>query len=194
MDGAQIPLDDGDGQSGLLSERGDQTDQVDTQALLAQHDTVQLRRGNAAASASRTIPGDVDVLGNFRRNLGQLDDLPSALGPAAGQLGSAVGAVVHQMLHPSGGCHATAGKAVGPPLARSFGLGRFPVGFGFETGHPPGATGFGPPFQLGNPSLQALVDRLLPGYDGPLPYDDGDERIAVSGGQVDFRIHTRYMT
>ncbi len=84
MDGAQIPLDGANGQSGLLSQRGDQTDQVDTHALLAHHHAVQLRRGHAAASAPRTIPGDVDVLGNFRRNLGQLDDLPRALGPAAG--------------------------------------------------------------------------------------------------------------
>ena len=194
MDGAQIPLDDGDGQSGLLSERGNQTDQVDTHALLAHHHAVHLCRGNAAASAPRTIPGDVDVLGNFRRNLGQVDDLPRALGPATGQQRSAVGTVVHHMLHPTGGCHATAGKAVGPGLAWRFGLGRFLAGFGFDTGHPPGATGFGPPFQLSNPLLQALDDGLLSGYDGLLPYDDGDEHIAVSSGQVDFRIHTRYMT
>ena len=35
MDGAQIPLDGANGQSGLLSERGDQADQVDPQTLLA---------------------------------------------------------------------------------------------------------------------------------------------------------------
>ncbi len=56
--------------SRALPQRGNQTDQVDTQTLLAHHHTVQLRRGHAAAAASRTIPGDVDVLGNFRRNLG----------------------------------------------------------------------------------------------------------------------------
>ncbi len=187
MDGAQIPLDGANGQSGLLSERGDQADQVDPQTLLAHHHVVQLRWGQTAASASWTIPGDIDVLGNLRRNLGQLDDLPSALGPAAGQRGSAIGAALHHMLHPSRGRHATAGKAVGPTLAWSLALGRYPAGLGFQTGHPPGTAGFGRPFQLGNPFLQALDDGLLSGY-------DGDEHIAVSGGQVNFRIHTRYMT
>ncbi len=145
MDGAQIPLDGANGQSGLLPQRGDQADQVDTQALLAQHHAIQLRGGNAAAAASRTIPGDVDVLGNFRRNLGQVDDLPRALGPATGQLRSAVGTVVHHMLHPTGGRHATAGKAVGPGLAWRFGLGRFLAGFGFETRHPRAPPGLARP-------------------------------------------------
>ena len=37
------------------------------------------------------------------------------------------------------------------------------------------------------PILQPLDHDLLTGY-------DGDEHITVSGGQVNFRIHTRYMT
>ena len=48
MDGAQIPLDGANGQSGLFPQRGNQADQVDAQALLAQHHTVQLRWGNAS--------------------------------------------------------------------------------------------------------------------------------------------------
>ena len=94
MHGVQIPLDDSNGQSGL-PQRGDQA----RFAVLAQHHAVQFRWGQTAASASWTIPGDIDVLGNFRRNLGQLDDLPSALGPTAGQLGSAVGAALHHVFH-----------------------------------------------------------------------------------------------
>lgn len=56
MDGAQIPLDGPNGQSGLVSERGDQTDPVDTQTLLlVHHHTVQLRWGQTAASAVRAM-------------------------------------------------------------------------------------------------------------------------------------------
>ena len=134
-------------------------------------------------------PGHIDVLGNIRRNLGQVNDFPGAVGPTAGQLGSAVGTVVHGVLHPVGGRHAGAGKAVRPWLAGPFGRGGFPVGFGigFEAGHPAGVRGFGLAFQLGNPFLQARNDRLLPD-------DEGNENVAVGGGQVNFSIHALYMT
>ena len=51
MHGVQIPLDAADGQSPLFPQRGNQADQVDAQALLAQHHAVQLRWGQTAASA-----------------------------------------------------------------------------------------------------------------------------------------------
>ncbi len=66
-------------------------------------------------------------------------------------------------------------------------LGWLPVGLGLQTGHPTGTAGFGLTLQLGNPFLQARDDGLL-------AYADGDEHIPVNGGQVNFRIHTRYMT
>ena len=82
--GAQIPLDGADGQSGLLPERGNQADQVDPQTLLSQHHPVQLCRRYAATPAPGAGARDIDVLGNFRRYLRQVNDLPSALDPAAG--------------------------------------------------------------------------------------------------------------
>ncbi len=187
MDSAQIPLDGANGQSGLFPQRGNQADQVDAQALLAQHHTVQLRWGNAAASAGWAGAGDIDVLGNFRRNLGQVDDFPSTLGPTTGQLSSAVRAVRHGVLHPLGGRHAGPGKAVGTRLAGRFGLGRFPVGFGLQTGHPTRAPGFGRAFQLGNPLLQPLDDDLLPD-------DDGNQDIPVGSLEINFPVNAHYMT
>ena len=187
MDGAQIPLDGANGQSGLLSQRGNQADQVDAQALLAQRHTVQLGWGQTAASAGWAGAGDIDVLGNFRRNPGQVDDLPSALGPATGQLSSAVGTLRHHVLHPLGGRHAGPGKAVGTALPGPFELGRFPVGFGLQTGHPTRAPGFGRAFQLGNPFLQPLDDHLLPD-------DDGNQDIPVGSLEINFLVHAYYMT
>ena len=143
MHGIQVPLDGAEGLPGLLAQGGNQADDVDPQPLLTQRRVVLLRWGNAAASASWTIPGDIDVLGNFRRNLGQVDDLPSALGPTAGQLGPTVGTLLQHMLHPPGGRHASPGKAVATRLAGHFGLGWLPLGFGLQTGHPPGTAGFG---------------------------------------------------
>ncbi len=162
MHGVQIPLDAADGQPPLFPQRGDQAEHVDAEALLSHHHAVQLGWGQTATPTPGADPGHIDVLGNFRRNLGQLDDLSGAVGPTVGQLGSAVGTVVHGVLHPSGGCHAGAGKAVRPWLAGPFGRGGFPVGFGigFEAGHPAGVRGFGRAFQLGNPFLQARNHRL----------------------------------
>ena len=131
MDDAQIPLDDADGQPGLLPEHGNQADQVDPQTLLAHHHALQLRWGQTAASTGWAGAGDIDVLANFRWNWGHVNDLPSALDPATGQPGSTVGTLCHRVFHPLGGRHAGAGKAVRPRLAGRCGLGRLPAGLGF---------------------------------------------------------------
>ena len=91
------------------------------------------------------------------------------------------------MLHPLGGRHARTGKTVATRLAWLLGLIRLRHGFGLQTGHPARALGFGSPFQLGDPFLQALDDGLLAD-------DDANQHIPVGGGQVISRIHTRYMT
>ena len=117
-------------------------------------------------------PGHIDVLGNFRLNHRYINDFSSTLLPPAGQLGSAVGAVLHHVLYPLGGCHAGAGKALGPRLEGPFGLGRFTTRFGLQACHSAGAQGFGLAFQLGNPFLQALNDRLLSD-------DDRNENLAA---------------
>ena len=134
------------------------------------------------------------MLGNLHRNLGQVNDFPSALGPAAGQLSSAVGALFQRVLHPLGRRHAGAGKPVGTALAWPFGLSRFPVGFGLQTGHPTRAAWLGRPLQLANPFLQPLDDRLLPDDNGLLPDNAGNQDIPVGSLEVNFRIHTHYMT
>ena len=186
MDDAQIPPDYANGQPGLFPEHGNQADQIDPQTLLPHHHTIQLRRRYAAASAPRASAGDIDVLGNLRRDYRQVDDLPSALRPAAVQPGFAVGTALHHVRYPPGGCHPGAGKAVGPRLAGWFGLGRLPLCFGFQTRHPAGARWFGLAFQLGNALLQPFNDRLLSD-------DDSNENVAVSVLQVNFRTHTYYM-
>ena len=145
-----------------------QADQVDPQTLLAHHHAVQLRHvlqlrgGRTTALALWAGAGDISVLGYLHRNPGQVNHFPSALGPATGQLGSAVGTLFHHVFHPLGGRPAGASKAVGPRLAWFLGLGRLLLGFGLQTGHPAGAAQFVPPFQLGDPFLQALDDALLP--------------------------------
>ena len=132
--------------------------------------------------------GDIRVLGDLHWNLGQqVNDFPSALGPTTGQLSSAVGTLFHHMLHPLGGRHPGASKAVSARLVWFLGLGRFPVSFGLQTRHPLGTAGFGRPFQLGNPFLQPFDDLRLPD-------DDGNQDIPVGGPQVHFPIHSKYMT
>ncbi len=119
------------GQPSLLPQGGNQADDVDAEPLPTQRHAVLSRWGQTAASAPGTGAGQVDVLGYLRRNLGQLDDLPSALGPTPRQLGSTVGTLLHRMLHL---------------------LGWLPVDFGLQTRHPPGTAGFGLPCQLGKPN------------------------------------------
>ena len=117
MHGVQIPLDAADGQPPLFPQRGDQAEQVGAQALAPQCCAVQLRGGHSAPSAGRASPSKVDVLGDLHRNHRQLDDFPSALDPAAGPVGAAIGTVLHHVLHPVGGCDARAGEAVASLLA-----------------------------------------------------------------------------
>ena len=160
MHGVQIPLDAADGQPPLFPQRGDQAEQVDAEALLAQDHAVQYRRRCAAPSAGRASPSNVDVLGDLHRNHRQLDDFPSALGPAAGPVGAAIGAVLHHVLHPMGRCHARAGEAVASLLAGLLLRWGLPGRFRLEAGHSERVARFRLALQFGNPPLQPLNHRL----------------------------------
>ena len=160
MHGAQIPLDAADGQPPLFPQRGDQAEQVDAEALLAQDHAVQYRRRCAAPSAGRASPGDEDMLGDLHRNHRQLDDFRSALDPAAGPVGAAIGAVLHHVLHPTGGCHTRAGEAVASLLAGLLLRWRRAARTGLEAGHSGRAARFRLALQFGNPPLQPLNHRL----------------------------------
>ena len=140
--------------------RGDQAEQVDAEALLAQDHAVQYRRRCAAPSASRASPSKVDVLGDLHRNHRQLDDFPSALGPAAGPVGAAIGAVLHHVLHPMGRCHTRAGEAVASLLAGLLLRWGLPARFRLEAGHSERVARFRLALQFGNPPLQPLNHRL----------------------------------
>ena len=168
---------------------GDQAEQVDAETLLAQDHAVQYRRRCATPSARRASPSNVDVLGDLHRNHRQLDDFPSALDPAAGQVGAAIGTVLHHVLHPMGRCHATAGKAVASLLAGPRLRWGLPARFRLEAGHSGWATRFGLAFQFGNPPLQPLNHPLLFQNGGLQLGDDGDEDSAVGGGEINFSIH-----
>ena len=158
MHGVQIPLDAADGQPPLFPQRGDQAEQVDAEALLAQDHAVQYRRRCAAPSAGRASPSKVDLLGDLHRNHRQLDDFPSALGPAAGPVGAAIGAVLHHVLHPMGRCHTRAGEAVASLL--SWAAAALAARTGLEAGHSGRVARFRLAFQFGNPPLQPLNHRL----------------------------------
>ena len=127
------------------------------------------------------------MLGNPHRNLGQLDDFPSALYPTTGQLGSTVRAPIQRVLHPLVGRHPGPGEALRPTLAWFLGLVRFPVALGLQAGHTAGAARSGPPFQMGNPLLQLINNGLLPD-------DDADEHIPVGSPEINFTVHPSYMT
>ena len=58
-------------------------------------------------------PGNEDMLGDLSRNQGEVNDFTGPLYPAPGQAGTALGTGFQDMLHPAGGSHAPAGKAVG---------------------------------------------------------------------------------
>ena len=194
MHGVQIPLDAADGPPPLFPQRGDQAEQVDAQALLAQDHAVQYRRRCAAPSARRASPSKVDVLGDLHRNHRQLDDFPSALSPAPSQVSPAIGTVLHHVLHPVGGCHAPAGEAVASLLAGLLLRWGLPGRFRLEAGHSQRAAWFRPAFQFGNPPLQPLNHPLLFQNGGLQLGDDGDEEIAVGDDQVTLSIHSLYMT
>lgn len=187
----QVPLYGAPGQPGLLPEGGNQADQVDPQALLSRHHALQLRRRHMTALAEGADPGDIDVFGYLHRNPGQVDHLPRALDPAAGQPAPAVRTLLQHMLHPMGGFHTGPGETVAAGLAwflaRFIGLLRVPVRFGFQTRHPARDFGCRLPFQLGNPFLQGLDDCLLPD-------DDANQDIPIRGGQVNFSFRSLNMT
>ena len=65
---------------------------------------------------------------------------------------------------------------------------------GLEAGHSGRAARFRLAFQFGNPPLQPYHHHLQLGNDRLLLHDDGDENIATGGGQVNFGIHSLYMT
>ena len=101
------------------------------------------------------------MLGDLHRNHRQLDDFPSALDPAAGPVGAAIGTVLHHVLHPVGGwCHTRAGEAVASLLAGLLLRRGLAARTGLEAGHSGRATRFGLAFQFGNPPLQPLNHRL----------------------------------
>ena len=127
------------------------------------------------------------MLGDLHRNHRQLDDFPSALDPAAGPVGAAIGTVLHHVLHPMGRCHARAGEAVASLLSGLLLHRRLAARTGLEAGHSGRAARFRLAFQFGNPPLQPYHHHLQLG-------DDGNEDSAVDGGQVHFSIHALYMT
>ena len=92
-----------------------------------------------------------------------------------------------------GRCHAPAGEAVASLLAGLLRW-RLPARTGLVAGHSGRATRFGLAFQFGNPPLQPYHHHLQLGNDRLLLHDDGDENIATGGGQVNFGIHSLYMT
>ena len=134
------------------------------------------------------------MLGDLHRNHRQLDDFPGALGPAAGQVGAAIGTALHHVLHPMGRCHARAGEAVASLLAGPLLRWGLAARTGLEAGHSGRAARLRPAFQFGNPPLQPLNHPLLFQNGGLQLGNDGDEEIAVGGGQVTLSIHSLYMT
>ena len=143
--------------------------------------------GHPAPLALGAGAGDIGVLGYLHRNLGQLDDLPSALGPAAGQLDPTIGTPLQRVLHTLVGRHSGSGKARATGLARLLGSIRSPVAFGLQAGHPSRTAGLALAFRLGNPLLQAFNDGLLSD-------DDADEHIPVGSPEINFTVHPSYMT
>ncbi len=134
------------------------------------------------------------MLGDLHRNHRQLDDFPGALGPAAGPVAAAIRAVLHHVLHPMGRCHTPAGKAVASLLAGPLLRWGLPGRFRLEAGHSRRVARFRLALQFGNPPLQPLNHCLQLGNGRLLLHDDGDENIATGGGQVNFGIHSLYMT
>ena len=189
MHGVQLPLDAADGQPPLFPQRGDQAEQVDAETLLAQDHAVQYRRRCAAPSAGRASPSKVDVLGDTGTTGSSMTSRVRQ-GPTAGPVGAAIGTVLHHVLHPMGRCQRGRAK----PWRRCF-LGCCCAGgWRPELGLTERATRFGLAFQFGNPPLQPLNHPLLFQNGGLQLGDDGDEDIAGGGGQVNFGIHSLYMT
>ena len=168
MHGVQVPLDGAPRQPGLLPQGGNQADHIHPQPLLAQRRTVRLRRGNAAPSAKGTAAGQVDVPGNLHRNLGQVNDLPGALGPTPRQLAATAGTLFHHVLHPLGGGHAGPGKAVAARLSLrgAFDGAGFPSALGFRPGIRRAPPGLACPcnwaIRFSSPSMVACCPAMIP--------------------------------
>ncbi len=134
------------------------------------------------------------MLGDLHRNHRQLDDFPSALDPAASQVRPAIGTALHHVLHPMGRCHARAGEAVASLLSGLLLRWGLAARFRLEAGHSGRAVRLRLALQFGNPPLQPLNHPLLFQNGGLQLGNDGDEEIAVGGGQVTLSIHSLYMT
>ena len=135
------------------------------------------------------------MLGDLHRNHRQLDDFPGALHPAVGQVGAAIGAVLHpHVLHPMGRCHTRAGEAVASPLSGLLLRRRLAARIGLQAGHSGRVARFRLALQFGNPPLQPLNHPLLFQNGGLQLGDDGDEDSAVGGGQASLSIHSPCMT
>ena len=174
-------VDGAEGEPSLLPQGGYQAEQAGAQPLLAQCHPAQLGLGHPPPPAHRAGAGDEAVFGDLGRNQGQVDDLPGALHPAAGQSCAAIGTGVQGVFHPAGGSHAAAGEAVRPGLSPALGLGWGAAGpaLGLEAGHPPGAAGLGPALQGFNPPLQLADNRLLLGYDRQQVFPGGSGQVNI---------------
>ena len=93
-----------------------------------------------------------------------------------------------------GRCHTPAGEAVASLLAGPLLRWGLPGRFRLEAGHSRRVARFRLALQFGNPPLQPLNHCLQLGNGRLLLHDDGDENIATGGGQVNFGIHSLYMT
>ena len=105
--------------------------------------------------------------------------------------------VLHHVLQPDGSVSCAGGQSRGvAAFWADCCAGGWRPELGLRHGHSGWATRFGLAFQFGNPPLQGrsitrcCVQNGEPARCG----DDGDEDIAVGGGQVNFGIHSLYMT
>ncbi len=80
----------------------------------------QVRRGRPALLTYRADPGDMDMPGDLRRSHRQVNDFPGPLHPTASQSRATLRTGLQDVLHPVGGRHALAGKAVRPGLPGPF--------------------------------------------------------------------------
>ena len=187
MHGLQVPLDGAQGQPSFFPQGGNPAEQVDSQPMFTQGHPAQVRLGSPAPFTYRTGPGNEDVLGDLGRNQGEVNDFTGPLHPAPGQAGTALGTGFQDMLHPVGGGHALAGKAVGPGLPGPFIPGWTLARLRFNAGHPGRPARLGLSFQHLKPSLQLGDDGLLLG-------DDGQQGLPAGGSQVKTRIHASDLT
>ena len=93
-----------------------------------------------------------------------------------------------------GRCHARAGEAVASLLSGLLLRWGLPADFALRPGIRGRVARFRLALQFGNPPLQPLNHPLLFQNGGLQLGDDGDENIATGGGQVNFGIHSLYMT